>query len=66
MKNSTPLILLSFVIIISCSSNIINNNSQYFVGRIHYKNSYIIKTDKIDSAKLNTFFGHKADLSFKE
>ena len=66
MKNKTTSILLGLSIIIACSSTKKTNDQDYFEGKIMYKNEYIIKTNKVDSAYLDKIFGKTADLSFKE
>jgi len=58
--------LIGLSVILAFSSIQKDDNGEYFEGKIIYKNQYIIKTNKIDSAYLDKIFGKTANLSFKE
>ncbi len=60
------LILSGFSIVFIISSIKKTNANGYFEGKIEYKNEFVIKSNKVDSAFLSRIFGKTATLFFKE
>lgn len=58
--------LLVFTISLACSSSQKDKSNEYFEGIITFKNEYILKTGKVDSAYLKKIFGKNAKLTFKQ
>lgn len=58
-------ILFYFFLFIFCSSTTSKKEKGYFEGKISYKNEYLIKSNKVDSAFFNRAFGKTAVLLFK-
>ncbi|MBS3913648.1 MAG: hypothetical protein KG003_04065 [Bacteroidetes bacterium] len=65
-KKKTTTILFGLLVIVACSSTQKTNDKEYFEGKIMYKNEFVIKTNKVDSAYLDKAFGKAANLYFKE
>ncbi|HEY4799456.1 MAG TPA: hypothetical protein VII99_10310, partial [Bacteroidia bacterium] len=65
MKTKFTTILLGLIALIACSSRTAPTN-KYFEGKLTFKNAYIIKTDKVNSAYLDKIFGKTAETFFKE
>ena len=66
MTNKLATLLLGLIVLIACSSHTATTDSKYFEGKLTFKNTYIIKTDKVDSTYLDKIFGKTAETFFKE
>ncbi|MEO6691910.1 MAG: hypothetical protein ABIO44_06180 [Saprospiraceae bacterium] len=66
MTNKLTTIFLGLTVFIACSSWTATTDNKYFEGKLTFKNTYIIKTDKVESAYLDKVFGKTAETFFKE
>jgi hypothetical protein len=65
MKIKFTIIFVGLITLLACTSRT-STTKNYFEGKLTFKNTYIIKTNKVDSTELDKIFGKTAETLFKE